>query len=196
MKTICVFCASGKEYITPFSDGVIDFVAYCHQHKISVIYGGAKVGLMGLLADQCIAKNVPITGIITTQIASFELQHDGVIDMHISETMHTRKRHMYDLSDAFVVFPGSIGTLDEFFEVLCWSKLHIHHKAIGIYNLRNYYDGIVQFLQSKIEQNLMDADILDYFVVDDNLDILMQKMTVWRRPTRSNLSQEKEKLNK
>ncbi len=196
MKNICVFCASGKEFITPFQDGVIDLVRYAKANNISFIYGGAKVGLMGLLADSCISGGVPITGIITEQIAQFELQHDGVISMHISANMHTRKKHMYDLSDAFIVLPGSIGTLDEFFEILCWSKLHIHQKPIGVLNLKNYYDTLLQFIHEKIDQQLMDADILDYFVQSSSLDDLMILMQDWKCPKSSNLEKESKKYDK
>jgi uncharacterized protein (TIGR00730 family) len=151
---------------------------------------------MGLLADTCLQERVPITGIITEHIAQFELQHEGVLSMHISETMHTRKKHMYDISDAFIVLPGSVGTLDEFFEILCWSKLHIHHKAIGVLNLNNYYGTLLQFIQEKIDQKLMDIDILEYFVVASTVDELMGLMKHWEAPKISNLKKEQEKYYK
>lgn len=194
LNKICVFCASGKEFIVPFKEVAISLVHACKKNEIGIIYGGAKVGLMGLIADTCLALEVPITGIITEQIASFELQHEQVKEMHISENMHTRKKHMYELSDGFVVLPGSIGTLDEFFEVLCWSKLHIHNKPIGILNSKNYYDLIFQFISEKISQNLMESDIEDYFIVANDIDDLLIKMANWQRPIDSNLVKEQIKL--
>lgn len=196
MKRICVFCASGKEYIDPFSEGVDYLVNYCKKLQLEVVYGGANVGLMGYLADCCIQKGVPITGIITTQIAKHELQHEQVTDMHVSANMHTRKMHMYEISDAFIVLPGSIGTLDEFFEVLCWSKLHIHSKPIAIYNINNYYGTLLQFIDEKVDQKLMDRDIRDYFIVEENIDRLFEKALSWQRPIHSNLQKEHLKRNK
>ena len=194
LKNICVFCASGKEYIKLFEEGAKKLVVACKKNNIGIIYGGAKVGLMGVIADSCIANNVAITGIITEQIASFELQHEAVKEMHISDNMHTRKKHMYDLSDGFIVLPGSIGTLDEFFEVLCWSKLHIHKKPIGLLNLSHYYDTLLQFIDEKIALNLMDSDIKDYFITEENEEILLSKMYLWKSPMDSNLKKEQSKL--
>ena len=103
---------------------------------------------------------------------------------------------MYDLSDAFIVLPGSIGTLDEFFEVLCWSKIHIHEKPIGVFNIDGYYDKLIEFIEEKVAQKLMDADILNYFEIDSDVLNLFNKMRQWERPTHSNLTTEREKLKK
>lgn len=191
---ICVFCASGKEYIPVFAETVNDIVHVCAEQKISIVYGGAKVGLMGLLADYCLEKGVAIQGVITEQIAAFELQHTEVKSMHIADSMHNRKHEMYRLCDAFVVLPGSIGTLDELFEVLCWSKLHIHNKPIGILNSKGYYDTLLLFIQEKTEQGLMEKAILNYCVIDTEASSLLQKMRHWQRPTESNLVTERNKL--
>ena len=196
MRTICIFCASGKEYIAPFASKTDELVSYCSANNISIIYGGAKVGLMGYVADSCHKMNVPITGIITEQIVAHELQHENVSPMHITNDMHSRKKMMYDLSDAFIVLPGSIGTLDEFFEVLCWSKIHIHEKPIGVFNIDGYYDKLIEFIEEKVAQKLMDADILNYFEIDSDVLNLLNKMRQWERPTHSNLTTEREKLKK
>jgi uncharacterized protein (TIGR00730 family) len=187
MKNIAVFCASGKQYIEPFGHLVKELVRYCKKENIGVIYGGAKVGLMGLLADECIEERVPIIGIIPQGILDKELHHEGIEQLTITKTMYERKNGMYELSDAFVVLPGSLGTLDELFEVLCLSKLHIHDKAIGILNFQQFYDSIFAHFDKMIEQGFMDADVKKYFVVDNDIESLLNKMKSWERPKQSDL---------
>lgn len=187
MKNIAVFCASGKQYIEPFDHLVKELVRYCKKENIGVIYGGAKVGLMGLLADECIEERVPIIGIIPQGILDKELHHEGIEQLTITKTMYERKNGMYELSDAFVVLPGSLGTLDELFEVLCLSKLHIHDKAIGILNFQQFYDSIFAHFDKMIEQGFMDADVKNYFVVDNDIESLLNKMKSWERPKQSDL---------
>ena len=187
MKNIAVFCASGKQYIEPFGHLVKELVRYCKKENIGVIYGGAKVGLMGFLADECIEERVPIIGIIPQGILDKELHHEGIEQLNITKTMYERKNGMYELSDAFVVLPGSLGTLDELFEVLCLSKLHIHDKAIGILNFQQFYDSIFAHFDKMIEQGFMDADVKNYFVVDNDIESLLNKMKSWERPKQSDL---------
>ena len=187
MKNIAVFCASGKQFVEPFGYLIDEIVSYCKAQEIEVIYGGAKVGLMGLLADKCISEKVQIKGIIPQNILDKELHHEGIEELRITETMYERKNAMYELSDAFVVLPGSLGTLDELFEVLCLSKLHIHNKAIGILNANHFYDAIFLHFEKMIQGGYMDADVLNYFVVDTEINSLLNKMKQWERPNESDL---------
>jgi uncharacterized protein (TIGR00730 family) len=195
MKNIAVFCASGSQFIQPFKYLVHDFVAYCKKENIHVVYGGAKVGLMGLLADQCLQENIPITGIIPESILGKELQHTGIENLRITATMYDRKNQMYQLADAFIVLPGSLGTLDELFEVLCLSKLHLHNKAIGILNADHFYDAILLHFNVMIQKGYMDEDVLHYFVIDTEIERLLNKMKAWERPLVSDLDKAVSKLS-
>ncbi len=187
MKSIAVFCASGKQFIEPFSHLIDELVTYCKKKEITVIYGGAKVGLMGYLADKCLLKDVKITGIIPQNILDKELHHEGIEALRITETMYERKNAMYELSDAFVVLPGSLGTLDEMFEVLCLSKLHIHNKAIGILNANHFYDFIFAHIDKMIDMGFMDEDVKSYFIIETDIENLLDKMKLWERPSESDL---------
>ena len=195
MKNIAVFCASGSQFIQPFGYLINDLVSYCKTAEISIVYGGAKVGLMGLLADQCLKENIPITGIIPESILNKELHHSGIEKLRITATMYERKNQMYQLSDAFMVLPGSLGTLDELFEVLCLSKLHLHNKAIGILNADHFYDAILLHFNEMIKKGFMDEDVLKYFVIDTKMEALLDKMKTWERPLLSDLDKAVSKLS-
>lgn len=195
MKNIAVFCASGSQFIEPFGYLIRDFVTYCKKENVHVVYGGAKVGLMGLLADQCIQENIIITGIIPESILGKELHHAGIENLRITATMYERKNQMYTLSDAFIVLPGSLGTLDELFEVLCLSKLHLHNKVIGILNADHFYDAILHHFNDMIKRGYMDEDVLNYFVIDTDMESLLSKMKAWERPLVSDLDKAVSKLS-
>jgi uncharacterized protein (TIGR00730 family) len=110
---------------------------------------------MGALATELIVNGGKVTGVIPQQLMKKEIAHGGLTQLHVVKDMHDRKKMMYDLSDAFLIFPGGMGTLDELFEILTWKQLGIHQKPIAIFNINHYYDHLLGFLDHAVEKGLV-----------------------------------------
>jgi len=152
---ICIFCGANSS-LDPRVDEEVKFLMnFFADHGVELIYGGAGIGIMGSLATELIIKNGKVTGVIPQQLMKKEIAHGGLTRLHVVKDMHERKKMMYDLSDAFLIFPGGFGTLDELFEILTWKQLGIHNKPIGIFNIGNYYDHLLKFLDHSVEKGLV-----------------------------------------
>src|SRR6185369_16469324 len=119
------------------------------------VYGGGRVGLMGVLADAVLAAGGEVIGVIPEMLATRELQHEGATRMHVVPSMHARKALMAESADAFVALPGGYGTLEELFEVITWAQLGIHCKPIGILNTNGYYDALLEFIDRSIADSFI-----------------------------------------
>ena len=138
-----------------------------------MVYGGGKVGIMGVLADEMLRLGGEVVGVIPRRLMEWEVGHTGLKDLRVVEGMHARKQLMYEASDAFVVLPGGIGTMDEFFEILTWKQLGDHAKPIVLYNHDGYYDGLLQWFARAVEDGYYTADQLELFQVERELPKLM-----------------------
>jgi uncharacterized protein (TIGR00730 family) len=143
MARICVFCGahSGTDgrYLPLASE-----VAHAIVHAgYGIVFGGGRVGLMGAIADAALAAGGEVIGVIPEALATSEVAHNGVTQLHVVDSMHERKALMADLSDGFIALPGGFGTMDEFCEILTWRQLHIHDKPIGLLNVDGYYDNLL-----------------------------------------------------
>jgi uncharacterized protein (TIGR00730 family) len=154
-KSICVFCGSRvgkqKEYIT----GIKALATALYNNRCNVVYGGAAVGLMGALADECLKLGLNVTGIIPEKFDTREIAHDKLTKLVKVKTMHERKFKMYEVSDAFLIIPGGLGTMDEFFEILTWKQIGLHDKPIAIWNFNSYYDALIKFLDFTQDQGFV-----------------------------------------
>ena len=154
---ICIFCGANSSLDSKVDQEVKNLMNYFATNGIELIYGGAGIGIMGALATELVQKNGKVTGVIPQQLMKKEIAHGGLTQLHVVKDMHERKKMMYDLSDAFLIFPGGMGTLDELFEILTWKQLGIHKKPIAIYNISNYYDHLLKFLDQAVEKGLIKA---------------------------------------
>lgn len=155
MKNICVFCGAnfnGDALLLQAIDQLTDIMV---NQNIGLIYGGGKVGVMGLLADAMLNKGGKVEGVLPRFLESKEIAHPAVTKMHIVESMHERKQLMNDLCDGFITLPGGLGTMEEFFEVLTWLQLGLHGKPVGILNVNGFYDPLLQQLDVMIEQRFL-----------------------------------------
>lgn len=125
------------------------------QHGIGVVYGGASIGLMGALADACLAAGGEVIGVIPRHLAVREVAHEGLQDLRVVETMHERKALMASLSEAFIVLPGGFGTLEEMFEVITWRQLELHDRPVTIVNSGRYFDPLLAFLDRAVQQGFL-----------------------------------------
>lgn len=152
---ICIFCGANASLDLKVDIEVKKLMTFFAKEKVELVYGGAGIGIMGALATELIVQGGKVTGVIPQQLMKKEIAHGGLSKLHVVKDMHDRKKMMYDLSDAFLIFPGGMGTLDELFEILTWKQLGIHHKPIAILNINNYYDHLLSFLDHAVERGLI-----------------------------------------
>ncbi len=146
MKSICVYCGSSPGGRPEFAEGARALGRVLVERDLQLVYGGGRVGLMGIVADAVLELGGQVIGVIPKALATRELAHPGLSQMHVVGSMHERKALMAELSDAFVAMPGGIGTFDELFEIWTWGQLGLHRKPCGLLNVHRFYDGLVRFL--------------------------------------------------
>ncbi len=146
MKKLCVFCgsASGKSPI--YMEAARALGEMMAKNNVALVYGGATIGVMGALADAVLTHGGAVIGVMPKVLVDYEIAHKKLTELHVVEDMHSRKKMMYDRSDAFLTLPGGMGTLDEMFEILTWSQLKLHNKPCFVYNLNGFYDSLLEYL--------------------------------------------------
>lgn len=144
--------------------------------NISLVYGGGKVGLMGVIADEVLRLGGEATGVIPKALMDKEVGHSGLTRLHIVKDMHERKAMMADLSDGFIAMPGGIGTLEELFEVFTWSQLGLHDKPIGLLNVDGFYDGLTAFLQHVVDEKFLKAEQASLLIHESDPTVLVARL--------------------
>lgn len=145
-KTICVYCGANAGVTPAYAEAARALGRALVDQNLALVYGGGKVGLMGVIADAVLAAGGEVTGVIPTALVEREVGHMGLTRQFIVKDMHERKAMMASLSDGFIAMPGGMGTLEELFEMLTWSQLGIHAKPIGLLNVDRFYDGLIDFI--------------------------------------------------
>jgi uncharacterized protein (TIGR00730 family) len=145
-KSVAVFCASAYGARPEYRTAAEELGQALAAKNIGLIYGGAKVGLMGAVADAALAAGGHVVGVIPHVLVDMEVAHDGISELHVTSTMHTRKALMADKADAFIAMPGGFGTFEELFEVVAWQSLKIHAKPVVLLNVAGFYDKMIEFL--------------------------------------------------
>ncbi len=145
-KNLAVFCAAAAGARRVYREAAEELGRTLAQRGIGLIYGGAKIGLMGAVADATLASGGRVVGVIPHVLVDKEIAHDGLSELHIVDTMHTRKRLIGEKADAFLTLPGGFGTFEELFEVLAWQTLKLHAKPVVLLNVAGFYDGMLSFL--------------------------------------------------
>jgi len=143
IKSIAVFCGSKSGNNTLYEEHTKQLGSILAKKNVAVIYGGGNKGLMGAIANATMEGNGTVIGIMPEILKDWEHQHDGITELLIVDTMHTRKKMLYDKCDAAIILPGGYGTLDEVFEMLTWNQLNIHNKRIFILNSGGFYDHLI-----------------------------------------------------
>lgn len=145
---ICVFCGSKEGSSPEYRRAARQLGAAIAAKSHSLVYGGAKVGLMGELADACLQAGGEVIGVMPEVLASYEVAHQGLSELHWVKDMHQRKALMENLADRFITLPGGVGTLEEFFEQFTWQQIGVHTKPIALANVAGYYEPMIAFMQS------------------------------------------------
>lgn len=157
IKNIAVFCASADGANPLYRLAAEELGRGLAIRKIGLIYGGAKVGLMQAVAEASLAQHGRVVGVIPEVLVDLEVAHQGLTELHITSTMHTRKALMGDLADAFIALPGGFGTFEELFEVLAWQTLKLHSKPILLLNIAHFYDHLLQLLDHCVAEGMLKA---------------------------------------
>ena len=183
IKTLCVFCGSGKGRQPLYADHARMLAEYLLAEGITLVYGGANVGLMGVMADTMLAGGGKVIGVMPRSLVEREVAHENLTEMHIVEGMQERKALMADISDAFVALPGAYGTLDELFEVLTWNQLGIINKPIGLLNPDGYFNPLLQMLDHAVEENFLRPEHRDMLLAGEDLAQLIRDLEQYRPVT-------------
>jgi len=154
-SSICVYCGSSADVAQSYKDAAVHLGREAGEQGIEIIYGGGRVGLMGLVADAALAGGGRVTGIIPRHILEWEVAHQTLTELIVVENMHQRKMMMFDRSDAFVILPGGLGTLDEAFEILTWKQLGLHQKPIVVANIGGYWDRLLALVGHGVDEGFI-----------------------------------------
>ncbi len=155
MKSVCVFCGSSFGTKAAYANAARDTGRAIAEQGLTLVYGGAKVGLMGAVADAALEAGGTVIGVLPTSLQEKELAHEGLSELHIVSSMHERKALMAEKSDAFLTLPGGAGTMEELFEVWTWGQLGLHLKPCGFLNTDGFYDKLLDFLDYQTAEGFM-----------------------------------------
>ncbi|HEY0462701.1 MAG TPA: TIGR00730 family Rossman fold protein [Polyangiaceae bacterium] len=170
---LCVFCGSNFGAREVYRAGTEAFGALLAEREIELVYGGARVGLMGALADAVLARGGRVIGVIPEALLAREIAHSGLTHLHIVASMHERKALMASLSDGFVALPGGIGTLEELFEVWTWAQLGLHGKPCALLDIDGFYTGLSAFLDHVVAQGFLNPQQRQALIVESKADVLL-----------------------
>ena len=182
---ICVYAGSNPGANEAYAEAAGDLARLLAERDIGLVYGGARVGLMGILADTALAEGGEVIGVMPQDLVDREIAHTGLTDLHVVGSMHERKALMAELSDGFVALPGGTGTLDELFEVYTWTQLGLHAKPLGLLDVRGYFESLVAFLDHAVAERFVTAEHREMLVVADGPDALLEAFRRWRAPVRA-----------
>jgi uncharacterized protein (TIGR00730 family) len=183
MRRVCVYAGSNPGNDPAYADAAQALALLLAERGIGLVYGGGKVGLMGVLADTALAAGGEVIGVMPQALVDREIGHQGLTELRIVGSMHDRKALMADLSDAFVAVPGGIGTLEELIEVYTWSQLGIHTKACGVLNVRGYYDALAAFLDHAVEEGFLRPQHRAVLSVAADPGELLDRLAAYEPPT-------------
>lgn len=181
LKSVCVYCGASNKVEGRYKDCAITLGKGLAENNMHLVYGGGDVGLMGLIATAVMDHGGTVTGIIPEHLRQREVQNEKITELIVVDHMHPRKRLMIEKSDAFVVLPGGIGTLDETFESLTWKSLGLHEKPIFFLNLDDYWDPVFDMLRHMEKHGFLHTPVWQLFDVVDDVDSLIGILSSWQQ---------------
>lgn len=173
MRRVCVFCGSNRGDRAEYAEAARAMGSALVERNLELVFGGGRIGLMGVLADAVLDQGGVVTGVIPRALEQREVAHYGLSELRVVETMHERKAMMEDLSDAFIALPGGIGTFEEVLEILTWAQLEIHPKPVGLLNVAGYYDKLVGMLEHAVDAGFMPPSSLEYLYLGTHAGALL-----------------------
>lgn len=182
LRRVCVFCGSSPGGRPEYRRLATDLGRALARRRITLVFGGGHVGLMGELADTVLAEGGEAVGVIPHGLFRKEVAHEALTDLEVVATMHDRKARMAELADAFVALPGGLGTLEELFETWTWAQLGIHDKPFGLLDSDGYYDHLIRFLDHAVEERFVKREHQRMVLVAADPDDLLDRLAAYRPP--------------
>ena len=182
MKSVTVFCGSSSGTDPIYRSQAAMLGATLAQQNIRIIYGGAKVGLMGSIADAALSEGGKVVGVIPRFLRSKEIAHEGLTELIMVESMHERKTKMHELCDGIIALPGGFGTLEELFEILTWAQLGLHKKPIGLLDVDGFYDHLKKLLLTMVEKGFLKGINYNMLLISDDINDLLGQMKRYIAP--------------
>lgn len=183
MKAVCVFCGSNFGNGERYAEAARETGGALARAGLTLVYGGARVGLMGTVADAALEAGGEVVGVLPTALQEKELAHEGLSELHIVDSMHERKATMAELSDAFIALPGGAGTLEELFEIWTWGQLGLHQKPCGFLNTAGFYDQLLAFLDHQRDEGFVKDAMRDMLKVAESPSDLLQAFRDYEPPS-------------
>jgi len=179
IRSVCVYCGSSPGLDPAFGQAATDLGRLLAERQITLVFGGGHVGLMGLLADATLSAGGEVHGVITRALEEKEVAHLGLSRLQVTASMHDRKAAMAEASDGFIMLPGGLGTLDEFFEAATWTQLGIQSKPCGILNIGGYFDPLIDLLDRSVDERFLRPEHRAQLVVDSDPASLIEALVGW-----------------
>jgi uncharacterized protein (TIGR00730 family) len=180
-KSVCVFCGASNKVPQKFLDIGAKFGEILAERDVTLVYGGGDCGVMGAVANSTMKSGGHVTGVFPVSLRNIENEHQSLSEIIIVDTMHERKQNMFERSDAFIVFPGGFGTMDEMFEILTWKQLLLHHKPIVIFNYEHYWDPLINLMNNIIDVGFAKPETAGYYNVVDRVEAILEVLN-FRNP--------------
>lgn len=183
MKSIAVFCGSSEGVSPIYKEAAIKLGQVLANNQITLIYGGANVGLMGAVADAVLEHGGQVIGILPHFLQSREIAHTGLTELIMVESMHERKAKMAELADGFIALPGGPGTMEEYFEIFTWGQLGLHEKPCGLLNINHYFDPLLAMFDVMERERFMQPKYRPMVITDDTPEGMLQKFASYSAPS-------------
>jgi len=182
LNKICVFCGSSEGNDSEIYQAAISLGKAFVENNITLVYGAAKIGIMGAVAKSVLEGNGTVVGIIPGFLKKKEVVHLGLTELITTKNMHERKMKMQELSDGFIALPGGFGTLEELFEIITWLQLGLHSKPIGLLNTNGFYDDLIKLIENMVKKKFVSSENYQLLIVDTQIDSLLEKMRRFKQP--------------
>lgn len=182
LRNICVYCGSSPGRQQLYGEAARTMAESLVKRDIGLVYGGASIGVMGAIADHVLRLGGRVIGVIPESLATREVAHASLTELHITRSMHERKTMMAERSDGFIALPGGIGTMEEIFEIWTWAQLGLHHKPCGLLNVAGYYDPLRTFLDHTVRENFVHSTVRGMLMVEEDPEALLERFATYQSP--------------
>ena len=186
--SLCVYCGSASQVDPRYREAAVRLGGMLAARGIALVYGGGRIGLMGLMADACLQAGGQVIGIIPEFLRSREVGHGAVTELVVVDSMHLRKQAMFERSDGFVILPGGLGTLDETFEILTWKQIKLHDKPVLLLNMDDYWTHFLALVDMIVDQGFAKPGVKQFYEVVGSVDDVLGRLNSMRQPQHSDVS--------
>jgi uncharacterized protein (TIGR00730 family) len=179
---IAIYCGSSLGNNKIYEEQTKVLAQKLAEKNLNIVYGGSLQGLMGVISNESLKHNNTVTGVITYDLVSKELENPNITKIHKVNTMDERKQMMEDLADAFIALPGGYGTFEEIFDVISSTQIGYHQKPCAFFNINGYYDKLIDFLKNCVHEGFIKKDFVDMLIVSDDVDEIIEKILTYKAP--------------